>query len=337
MSTILLVEHHHHHEHPHEHPHEKETRPARPWSRRKQLALAAVGLWLLSGTYIVSADQQAVVTRFGQVIEPRVFPGIHMSLPWPIDRVTKLKVRQLQRLVVGGDLPDSVLGRTQPLASQFLTGDQNIINLRAVVQYSVGMPADYLFGTQDVAKSVAAAVETELVRRIGRRTVDAVLTTDKVAIQEEARAAAQKLIDAYGAGVRVASINIESMTPPPDAAEAFRDVASARADAARIYNEALGYANDEIPKARGEAQQMTESAAAYKETKIDEAAGDAARFNLVSDEYARASAVNGRRLYLETLEQVLPKIKKLIVDKNGNFDLTIIRKSGDTPPARRNP
>ena len=336
MSTILLVEHHHHHEHPHEHPHEKKSRTARPPSRRKQLALAAVGLWLLSGTYIVSADQQAVVTRFGQVIEPRVFPGIHMSLPWPIDRVTKLKVRQLQRLVVGGDLPDSVLGRTQPLASQFLTGDQNIINLRAVVQYSVGMPADYLFGTQDVAKSVAAAVETELVRRIGRRTVDAVLTTDKVAIQEEARAAAQKLIDAYGAGVRVASINIESMTPPPDAAEAFRDVASARADAARIYNEALGYANDEIPKARGEAQQMTESAAAYKETKIDEAAGDAARFNLVSDEYARASAVNGRRLYLETLEQVLPKIKKLIVDKNGNFDLTIIRKSGDTP-ARRNP
>jgi modulator of FtsH protease HflK len=358
MSTIPLVEHHHHdhphdhgnghahehhhHDHPHQHPHqtppEKKARVARPGAdRRKQLAMAAAALWLLSGTYIVAADQQAVVTRFGRVIEPRVFPGIHISLPWPIDRVTKLKVRQLQRLVVGGDLPDSVLGRTQPLAAQFLTGDQNIINLRAVVQYSVDMPADYLFHTQDVAKSVAAAVETELARRIGRRTVDAVLTTDKIAIQEETRAAAQNLIDAYGAGVRVASINIESMTPPSDAAEAFRDVASARADAARIYNEALGYANDEIPKARGEAQQMTESAAAYKGTKIDEANGDAARFNLVADEYARASAVNGRRLYLETLEQVLPRIKKLIVDKDGNFDLTIIRKSGDTAPARRNP
>jgi membrane protease subunit HflK len=361
MSTTPLVEHHHHngHEHPHDHdhghghdhdhdhghshdhhhhdhPHEEKTRVARPGNGRKQLAIAAVALWLLSGTYIVSADQQAVVTRFGQMVEPRVFPGIHISLPWPIDRVTRLKVRQLQRLVVGGDLPDSVLGRTQPLASQFLTGDQNIINLRAVVQYSVDMPADYLFHTQDVAKSVAAAVETELARRIGRRTVDAVLTTDKIAIQEETRTAAQKLIDAYSSGVRIASINIESMTPPPEAAEAFRDVASARADAARIYNEALGYANDEIPKARGEAQQMTESAAAYKETKIDEANGDASRFNLVADEYARASAVNGRRLYLETLEQVLPKIKKLIVDKNGNFDLTIIRK-GDAPPARKNP
>lgn len=349
MSTIPLVEHHHPHAHDHPHtdenghhhhhpPQEKKTGPRNPRTGlARQLAVAAIVCWLLSGIFIVAADQQAVVTRFGQVIEPRVFPGIHMSLPWPIDRVSKLKVRQLQRLVVGGDLPDSVLGRTQPLASQFLTGDQNIINLRAVVQYSVGMPADYLFRTQDVAKSVAAAVETELARRIGRRTVDAVLTTDKVAIQEETRAAAQTLIDAYGVGVRLASINIESMTPPPEAADAFRDVASARADAARIYNEALGYANDEIPKARGEAQQMTESAAAYKGTKIDEATGDASRFNLVAAEYARASAVNGRRLYLETLEQVLPKIKKLIVDKNGNFDLTIIRKSGDTPAVRRNP
>jgi modulator of FtsH protease HflK len=354
MSTVPLVEHHHHnghdhshphdhghaHDHPHHHhkrPHEKKPRVARAGgSWRKRLAMAAGALWLLSGVYIVSADRQAVVTRFGRVIEPRVFPGIHISLPWPIDRVTRLKVRQLQRLVVGGELADGVLGRTQPLASQFLTGDQNIINLRAVVQYSVDQPADYLFHTQDVAKSVAAAVETELARRIGRRTVDAVLTTDKIAIQEETRAAAQNLIDAYSAGLRIASINIESMTPPPEAAEAFRDVASARADAARIYNEALGYANDEIPKGRGEAQQMIESAAGYKETKIDEATGDASRFNLVADEYARASAVNGRRLYLETLEHVLPKIKKLIVDKSGNFDLTIIRKSGDTP-VRRNP
>jgi membrane protease subunit HflK len=353
MSTLPLVEHHHHHghDHPpdhehdhshphdhhhHDHPHKKKTSSPDQGNWRRQLAIAVVVLWLLSGTYIVAADQQAVVTRFGQVIEPRVFPGIHIALPWPVDRVTKLKVRQLQRLVVGGDLPDGVLGRTQPLASQFLTGDQNIINLRAVVQYSVGMPADYLFATQDVGKSVAAAVETELARRIGRSSVDAVLTTDKIAIQEETRAAAQKLIETYGAGVRIASINIESITPPPDAAEAFRDVASARADAARIYNEALGYANDEIPKARGQAQQMTESAAAYKETKIDEANGDAARFDLVSGEYARASAVNGQRLYLETLEQVLPKIKKLIVDKNANFDLTIIRKSGDAP-VRRNP
>jgi membrane protease subunit HflK len=286
--------------------------------------------------YIVRADQQAVVTRFGQVVEPRVFPGIHVTVPWPIDRVYKLRVQQQQRLVVGGDLPDTVLGRTQPLASQFLTGDQNIINLRAVVQYSVGTPTRYLFDTQDVTKSVSTAVETELARRIGRNPVDTILTTGKTAIQEQVRAAAQKIVDGYGAGVQITSVNIESVTPPAEAAEAFRDVASARADGARIYNEALGYENDLVPRARGEAQQMTASAQGYKQIKIDQAKGDAARFDLVAAEYARASEVNGRRLYLETMEQVLPKIKKLIVDKSGNFDLTIIRKGDDAQP-RRNP
>jgi modulator of FtsH protease HflK len=206
-----------------------------------------------------------------------------------------------------------------------------------VAQYSVDVPAQYLFRTQDVARSVGAAVETEMARRIGRSPVDAILTTGKAAIQEEVRSAAQKLIDRYGAGVRITSISIETVTPPPEAADAFRDVASARADQARISNEALGYQNDVLPRARGEAQQMAAAADAYKQTKIDEATGDAARFDLVAREYVRAAAVNGRRLYLETLEQVLPKIKKLIVDKSGNFDLTIIRKGDDPEPARRNP
>src|SRR5579885_118129 len=134
--------------------------------RRKCAAAAACGLWVLTGVYLVAPDQQAVVTRFGAVVEPRVMPGLHVSLPWPIDRVAKLKVRQLQRLVIGGDLPDSVLGRTQPLAAQFLTGDQNIINMRVVVQYSVAVPADYLFRHQEVARAVGEAVEAELTRRI---------------------------------------------------------------------------------------------------------------------------------------------------------------------------
>jgi modulator of FtsH protease HflK len=335
MSTIPAVGHHHHHDHDHPHLHVVKPAQGEPAKiRRRQIAAALVVLWLLSGIYIVPADQQAVVTRFGRVVEPRVFPGIHFALPWPVDRVSKLKVQQLQRLVVGGDLPDNVLGRMQPLASQFLTGDQNIINLRAVVQYSVGAPADYLFRTQDVSRSVGVAVETELARRIGRTPVDAVLTTEKSAIQDEVRGAAQKLIDDYGAGVRIASVNIESITPPPEAAEAFRDVASARADAARIYNESLGYANDVIPRARGQAQQMLEAAAAYKEDKVNEATGEAARFEMVAREYARASAVNGHRFYVETMEQILPKIKKLIVDKNGNIDLTIIRRGGDNPPPK---
>jgi membrane protease subunit HflK len=295
--------------------------------------LLALALWLLTCLYLVPADQQAVVTRFGRVVEPRALPGLHVSLPWPIDRVTRLKVQQLQRLVVGGAPPDALLGRTQPAASQFLTGDQNIVHLRVAVQYSVGVPSDYLFRSQDVTRVVGAAVESELARRVARRDVDSVLTTEKVAIQEEVRGAAQKLINDYSLGVLLSSVNIESAQPPPEAADAFRDVASARADAARIVSEAQGYANDVIPKARGEAQQNLESAQGYKLRKINEAAGDAARFTQVAAEYARAADVNGRRLYAETMEQVLPRIRKLIVDSRGNLDLTILRKG--EPPASK--
>jgi membrane protease subunit HflK len=267
------------------------------------------------------------VARFGAVVEARAMPGIHVALPWPVDRVAKLKVRQLQRLVIGGDLPDSVLGRTQPLVSQFLTGDQNIINMRVVVQYSVAVPVDYLFQHQEVARAVGAAVEAELARRIARRGVDGVLTTEKLAIQEEVRAAAQKRINDYRSGVLLSSVNIESVTPPPEGADAFRDVASARADTARIVSEAEGYANDLVPKARGKAQQAIEAAEAYKKRKINEAEGDASRFEQVAAEYSKAAQVTGERLYVETMEQVLPKIRKLMLDKNGNLDLTIIGKS----------
>jgi membrane protease subunit HflK len=292
----------------------------------KRIALAALALWLLTSVYIVPADQQAVETRFGRVVSPRVPPGIHLSMPWPIDRVHKLKVQQLQRLAVGGEISDGVLGRTEPLRAQFLTGDQNIIFLRAVVQYSVGVPAEYLFQSQDVAAVVGAAVESEMAHHIAQRSVDAVLTTEKAAIQEEVRAAAQKVLNDQRVGVLLASVNIEAAAPPPEAADAFRDVAGARADSARIVSEAQGYANDVIPKARGEAERLLEEARAYKLRKINEAYGDAARFLQVAAEYERAAQVNGRRLYVETMEQILPKIKKLLVDRNGNLDLTIVRK-----------
>lgn len=297
---------------------------------RRRFALALAALWLLSGIYLVGPDQQALETMFGRVVAPRVLPGLHYALPWPIEKVTKLKVRQLQRLVIGGDLPDSLLGRTQPLLSQFLTGDQNIINMRVVVQYSVGVPSDYLFQAQNPSQLVGAAVESELARRAAHRGVDAILTTEKVAIQDETRAAAQKLLNDYRAGVLVSTVNIESVTAPPEAADAFRDVASARADTARIISDAEGYSNDMIPKARGQAQQMLQESEAFKQRKINEASGDAARFNQILAEYGKAPQVTGRRLYIETMEQVLPRIKKLIVDKNDNLDLTIIRKGDAT-------
>jgi membrane protease subunit HflK len=299
--------------------------PPQGWTA-KRVALGLALVWAFSGVYLVAADQQAVETMFGRVVAPRVMPGLHYALPWPIESVTKLKVRQSQRLSIGGGLADRELGRSPAALAQFLTGDQNMIQIRAVVQYSVGVPVDYLFHAENPAQVIGATVEAELARRVAHRAVDEVLTTEKAAVQEEARAAAQRLLNGYRAGVVLSYITIESATPPAEAAAAFRDVASARADTSRIVNDAQGYANDVIPKARGQARQMLEEAEAYKQTKINQASGDASRFQQMAAEYSKAAAVSGQRLYLETMEQVLPRIKKVIVDKNGNLDLTILRK-----------
>ena len=300
---------------------------------RGRLAIGTLYLlWLLTGIYLIPADEQAVVTVFGALSEERVMPGIHYTWPYPIGQVFKLKVRQFQRTVIGGDPADAVLGRVEPLRSQFLTGDQNIINVRTVVQYSVASPAEYLFRADDVAKAVEAAVEAELGRQIASRVVDDVLTTEKVAIQETVRQRAQQLIDDYGLGVILSTVNIEQISPPPEAADAFRDVASARADSARIISESEGYANDIIPRARGEGQQQIEASLGYKERIINEAQGDASRFTQLEAEYEKNREVTRNRLYLEALEEILPRLKKTIVDDQGNLDLTIVRRSG---PAQR--
>jgi membrane protease subunit HflK len=285
-----------------------------------------LALWVVSGIFIVAADQQAVVTRFGAVTNPRVPPGIHYALPWPIDSVYKLKVHQLRRTVIGGEVPDAVLGRIQPASSEFLSGDQNLLNVRVVAQYSVNEPKDFLFATGDVDRVVKTSVESELARRIARTPVDDILTTEKVAIQNDVLQAAQRALDDYKPGLLLSSINIENVTPPAEAADAFRGVAGARADAIRLVNEAEGYANDLIPRARGEAAQLTEQAQGYKEGKINRASGDAARFDEVAAEYAKAPKVTTTRAYVEAMEQILPKLKKLIVDSNGNLDLTVVRR-----------
>ncbi len=292
--------------------------------RRRRGPLALLGAWLLSGVFLVAPDQQAVVTMWGAVTSPRVLPGLHYALPWPIEQVYKLKVHQLRRTLVGGDVADIPLGRLQPAASEFLSGDQNLLNVRVVAQYSVSEPRDYLFQAVDVDRIVGAAVESELARRLAHTAVDNIMTTDKVAIQDDVLRAAQSCLEDYHVGVALSSVNIENVAPPPGAADAFRAVAGARADAMRLVNEAQGYANDLLPRAHGEAEQMEQTAQAYKQGKVNRAQGDAARFEAVAAEYAKAPEVTSTRTYVEAMEQILPKMRKLIVDSNSNLDLSII-------------
>jgi modulator of FtsH protease HflK len=309
----------------------QQTIEKRPRGGRRLYLFLLAAVWIASGTYLVRPDQQAVVTTFGAVTASQVSPGLHYALPWPIDRVYKLKVHQLRRAVIGGDAADAVLGRLQPGSSQFLTGDQNLINVRVAVQYSVAQPKNFLFNAEDVDREVTAAVESELTHRLAHTGVDDILTTQKVSIQNEVLYRAQQALELDYAGVALASVNIESVTPPAEAADAFRDVAGARADAIRIVSESQGYANDLLPRARGEADQLTASAQGYKDGKINRAVGDAARFDAVAAEYAKAPLVTGTRAYVEAMEQILPRIKKLIVDSGQNIDLTVIGRDGNQP------
>jgi len=298
---------------------------------RRRAAGLVLLVWLASGLYLVATDRQAVVTRFGQFQRIET-PGIHYHWPYPIERIIKLKVEELQAATIGGQPADGALGRTDPLRAQFLTGDQNIINLRAVAQYNVRSPQDYLFRSREVAQTVGAVVESELGREIAGRPVDDVLTTEKIKIQEAAKQRAQRLLDSYGVGVAIYTVSIDRTAPPDEARDAFADVAGARADAARIVSQAEGYTNDVIPRARGEAQQLQEAAQAYRQRKINEAQGDAARFTQLAEEYSKAAAVTSHRLYVEAMEQILPRIKKTIVDRQGtNLDLTIIRRAPENP------
>ncbi len=294
---------------------------------RRHLAVGLAAIWLIAGVYVVQTEQQAVLTTFGAIAADQVTPGVGWHWPWPVGRVHKLKARELKRAFIGGEVADEANAiPADPVLSQFLSGDQNILNVRAVVQYSIAEPAQYLFRSLDVDRAVANAVEAALGQQISSRVVDEILTTEKIAIQEEVRRISQEVVDRHRLGVVLSTVSIRSVSPPPEAADAFRDVASARADAVRIVNQAEGYANDILPRARGEAQQMLSASRGYRERKTQQAQGDAARFEQLASEYRKNPGVTRNRLYLETMEEVLPRLRKTIVGDNGNLDLTIIRR-----------
>ena len=304
--------------------------PVSGWLRRRSAILLLL-CYLLSGVYFVAPEQQAVVVRFGRVAAKGVGPGIHYHVPWPVESVVKLKVFETKRLTVGLEIPDQVLGRTaaeNPV--EYLTADQNIITAQMSVQYAIKDPAAYLYRSLDVTGVIAKAVESAFAQTITSKDVDSLLTTGKIGAQNETLERSREILDSYGAGVFISSINIESVKPPAEVADAFREVASARADRDRITNEAHGYANDAIAKAQGEAKKLGSEAEGYREQRINEAQGDAARFEKLLAESSKSKEITEKRLYIETMEEVLPRMKKTIVDSSGPknlLELGIIRPS----------
>jgi membrane protease subunit HflK len=326
---------HHHHDHGDDSSRDDSSRvaglgaqPGFAWLKRRWW-LVVLALWWLSGVYFVAPEQQAVVVRFGRVVAKGVPPGVHYRLPWPIERIVKLKVLETKRLTVGVELPDQALGRTAAEdPPQYLTGDQNLIAVQMVVQYGISDPAAYLYRGADVTQIIARAVEAAFARAIAAEPVDSILTTGRIAVQNATLERSRQMLDAYASGVHLSSINIEQVTPPAEVSDAFREVASARADRDRIINEAQGYASDAVAKAQGEAEKLGSEAEGWRQQRINEAQGEAARFTKLSAESRRARSVTEQRLYLETMEEILPKVKKVVIDSSGSkslMDLGIIK------------
>jgi membrane protease subunit HflK len=287
----------------------------------KGMVMTVIGLafaaWLASGFYVVAADEEAVVLRFGQHADTRS-PGLNWHLPYPIETIEKIPTLSVQRLTVG--FRTFADGRTRKMnqESLMLTKDENIVDISFVVQYKISNIEKYLFeidATQSV-QTVRDAAESSIREVIGATLIDDVMTDKKASVEAETQQGIQKILDIYNAGIRVTTVTLKDVQPPERVSKEFKDVASAREDKERAKNEAETYANGVIPNARGEAKKMVLEAEAYAKEVEDRAIGEADRFNSLYQAYRRAPEVTRKRLYLETMEEVLANADKVIVDSS---------------------
>jgi HflK protein len=277
-----------------------------------------------------------VVQRFGRQILPYRGPGLHYALPWPVDRVNRVEAGRVRALEVGfrtldrarADNPEpaayewNVAHRTgryeQKLEEALmLTGDQNMVTVNAVVHYAIGQAGEYLFRVADPDAAIRASAESAVRATLGTSELDAALITGRGALEARAREEIQQRLDRCGPGLRVLSVRLQDVHPPLEVVDAFREVSSAFEEKNRLMNEAEAYRNQQVALARGQGASRLEEALGYRLGRANRAAGDAGRFTQAEAAYRAAPGPTETRLFLETMEQVLPGRSKLILDSSG--------------------
>lgn len=279
-------------------------------------------LWIASGFYIVEPDEVGVVKQFG-AFNRITTAGPNYHMPYPIESAMTPKVTQIRRIEFGfrsagrarSNSFQQGISREVPEEALMLTGDENIVSVQFIVQWMIKDAKDYVFNVFDPSKTIIHAAEAAMREVIGNGKIDDALTTGKQEIQAQTRDLMQTILDSYQTGVSIVAVQMQNVHPPNEVIDAFKDVASAREDKSRFINEAEAYQRDILPKARGEAARIVNGAQAYKESKVRRAQGDASRFLSVFTEYNKAKDITRRRLYLETMEEILgnPEIEKLIM------------------------
>jgi modulator of FtsH protease HflK len=301
--------------------------PKLPKGAVKYGAIALVALIVLWGAfYQVAPDEMGVILRFGKFVRTTE-PGLHFKWPLGIEAVTKVPVQRQLKMEFGyrttnpGVRSEFAVPEEAQKESVMLTGDLNVVTVEWIVQYKIKDPYKFLFKLRDVEKTFRDMNEACVRRVIGDNAVDEIITTGRARIALEAKEELQKLADLYELGVDVNQLIFQDVNPPEPVKPSFNDVNEALQEKERKINEALAEFNKEIPKAQGEAEQTIRGAEGYAMERVNNAQGDASRFTQIYREYIKAPAVTRKRLYLETLNEVLSKIeKKYIMDgKQGNL------------------
>lgn len=283
------------------------------------IAAAILLVWAgLTSVYTVGAESEAVVLRLGRYIKT-VKPGLHFKLPFGIDRRYKVAVlRQMKQ-----EFGFATQGATNPYQSggpaeqeeerSMVTGDLNAAQVEWVVQYRIKDPQQYLFHVRNPDETLRFASESAMREVVGDRTVDEVITIGRQEIENVALERLRSLVDRYEMGLYIDQVQLKNVNPPRSVQESFNEVNRAQQEKQRAINVASGELNKVVPKARGEADQKITAATGYAAKRVNEAQGDVAAFSALLEQYLKAPEVTKRRLYLETMSKVLPKVGKTIV------------------------
>ena len=278
-----------------------------PPSPKKSVGLLSgiiLAIYFLSGIYIVNDGERGVVLQFGSFNEITM-PGPHWipRFVQSVEIVDVSKIRSVQQKAV------------------MLTEDENIVSISFAIQYDIKDASDFIFNLREPDITVSQAGESAIREVMGQNTMDFIITEGRTKVAEDTKGLLQNVLDIYGAGVNVQSLNILEAQPPEQVQDAFSDAIKAREDEQRYINEAEAYRNEIIPLARGQAKQMLEQAIAYKVKLINAAEGEASRFTQLFTEYKKAPEVTKERLYLEAVESVLSNSSKVMIDVEGGNNM----------------
>ncbi len=305
------------------------------------LAAAAVLLLAVTGYYQVEPDEVAVVQRFGKFVRTTE-PGPHLKIPFGVERVTKVPVKRQLKMEFGFRTAHAAAqtvyappSKETIAEAQMLTGDLNVAVVEWIVQYRIKDPAAYLFRVRDVPETFRYTSEAAMRQVVGDHSVDEVLTIGREAIALEAKTELQRLCELYGMGIEIQQLVLQDVNPPGPVKPAFNEVNQAIQEKERAINDAWSDYNQAVPRAKGEAEQAVRAAEGYALERVNNAEGDAKRFDALYEEYRKAPGVTRRRIYLETLATILPKVgRKVVLDESARGVLPLLQLEGDRKEAK---